>query len=127
MSTPVKRRGPEMVTFAVSALLLAVVVGLLVWLAFQTDSPAAPAAGRPGPVREAQGQFYVPVEVTNHGDQAAAEVQVVAELTVGETTVTGDQVIDFLGGGESQQLTFAFADDPASGELTVLVTGFSDP
>ncbi len=127
MSTPVKRKGPEMVTFAVSALLLTIVVGLLVWLAFQTDSPASPTAGRPGPVREAQGQYYVPVEVTNHGDQAAAEVQVVAELTVGDRTVTGDQVIDFLGGGEAQLLTFAFADDPATGELTVVVTGFSEP
>jgi uncharacterized protein (TIGR02588 family) len=110
-----------------SAAILGVVVGLLVILAFRAADPAAPAAGTPGPARQEGGQFLVPVEIVNHGDLAAAEVQVVAELTIGGTTTTGDQVVDFLGGGETQQMTFVFADDPADGELVITVTGYADP
>lgn len=121
------RTGPEWVTFGVSALILVVVLGLLVVPAFHTDDPAAPAADRPGPVRQVGGQFFVPVEIVNRGDQGAAQVQVVAELTIGGKTTSGDQVIDFLGGGETQELTFAFADDPAHGELLIAVAGFAKP
>ena len=57
----------------------------------------------------------------------AREVQVEAELTVGGSTTTGEQVIDFLGGDERRRLTFVFADDPADGELTVEVLSFANP
>jgi uncharacterized protein (TIGR02588 family) len=36
-------------------------------------------------------------------------------------------VVDFLGGGESQKLTFVFSDDPADGELVISVTGYAEP
>jgi uncharacterized protein (TIGR02588 family) len=121
------RTRPEWVTFGASALILVIVVGLLVAHAFRTDDPAAPAADRPGSVRQVGGQFFVPVEIVNHGDLAAAEVQVVAELTIDGATSSGDQVIDFLGGGESQELTFVFAADPADGELVISVTGYAEP
>ena len=107
--------------------MLAVVVAVLVVLAFGSAAPATPTAGTPGRARQVGGNFLVPVEIVNHGDLAAAEVQVVAELTVDGTTTSGDQVVDFLGGGESQQLTFVFADDPAGGELVITVTGYADP
>ncbi len=121
------RTGPEWVTFGVSALILLVVVGLMVVHAFQTDDPAAPAADRPGSVRQVGEQFFVPVEIVNRGDLGAAQVQVMAELTIDGNTTGGDQVIDFLGGGEIQELTFAFADDPADGELVITVVGFAKP
>jgi hypothetical protein len=53
--------------------------------------------------------------------------KVVAELTIDGATSSGDQVVDFLGGGESQELTFVFADDPADGELVINVTGYAKP
>ena len=121
------RTRPEWVTFGVSAMILAVVVGLLVVRAFHTDAAAAPIADRPGPVKEISGQYFVPVEIVNRGDLAAAQVQVVAELTIGGNTISSDQVVDFLGGGETQGLTFIFADDPADGDLTITVAGFAEP
>ena len=123
----VARSRPEWIIFGVSAAILAVVVGVLVVLAFRTADPANPAADAPLPTEEVDGQFRVPVDIVNHGDLAAAEVQVVAELTIGDTTTTGDQVVDFLGGGESQRLTFVFADNPADGELVITVTGYAEP
>ena len=108
-------------------MILALVVGVLVTLAFRTADPANPTADAPGPVVQVGEQFRVPVDVVNHGDLAAAEVQVMAELTIDGETTSGDQVIDFLGGGERQAITFVFADDPASGDLVVSVTGFAEP
>lgn len=121
------RTRPEWITFGVSALILMVVVGLLVGRAFHTEATAAPVADRPGAPRQVGDQFFVPVEIVNRGDLGAAEVQVVAELTIDGNTTSGDQVIDFLGGGETQELTFVFADDPAEGELVIEVVGFAEP
>lgn len=122
-----KRSGPEWVTFGVAAGVLLLVVAALVGLAFRTSDPAAPAAKEPGPVRKVDGRYFVPVDIVNNGDEAAAEVQVSAELVVDGVTTTGGQVIDFLGGGEMQSLTFAFGDDPAGGKLTIDVTAFAAP
>ena len=121
------RSGPEWIILGASASILAVVVGVLVVLAFRTAAPASPAADTPGPARQVGEQFLVPINIVNHGDLAAAEVQVVAELTIDGATSSGDQVVDFLGGGESQELTFVFADDPADGELVISVTGYAEP
>ena len=121
------RNGPEWVILGVSASILAAVVIVLLVLAFRTAEPARPEADPPGSIRQVGGQFLVPVDIVNHGDLAAAEVQVVAELTIDGDTTAGDQVIDFLGGGERQQLTFVFADDPADGELVIAVTGYAEP
>jgi uncharacterized protein (TIGR02588 family) len=121
------RSGPEWIILGASASILAVVVGALVVLAFRTAEPARPAADPPGPARQVGEQFLVPIGIVNHGDLGAAEVQVVAELTIDGATSSGDQVVDFLGGGERQELTFVFAADPAEGELVISVTGYADP
>lgn len=121
------RRNPEWVTFGISVVILGVVVvGLLAQIAAGDDPPQPTVeAGVPRP--QADGSFHVPVELRNSGDQAAAQVQVVAELVVRGTTTTGDQTVDFLGAGEAETLVFAFADDPADGQLRVAVSGFLVP
>ena len=108
-------------------MILVFVVGLLVVSAFHSDVAAAPVADRPGSVRQVGDQFFVPVEIVNRGDLGAAQVQVVAELTIDGNITSSDQVIDFLGGGETQELTFVFAANPADGELVVTVVGFAEP
>ncbi len=118
---------PEWVTFGVSAVVLTAVVTTLTVLAIRDDDPAAPTVGRIAEANEVDGQFLVPVEVVNRGDEAAASVQVTAELVIGSEVTTGDLSIDFLGGSETQELVFVFGDDPSEGELTVEVVGFSRP
>jgi uncharacterized protein (TIGR02588 family) len=44
----------------------------------------------------------------------------------GEST-EGDQSIDFLAGGETEDLVFVFDDAPSDGELTVAVSGYGVP
>lgn len=121
------RRDPEWVTFGISVLILGGVVAGLVSQIAAGDDPPQPTV-RTGAARpQLDGSFHVPVELRNAGDEAAAQVQVVAELVVDDTTSTADQTVDFLGAGESESLVFVFADDPAGGELRVGVTGFLTP
>jgi len=121
------RTTAEWATFAVSLVVLAIFIGLVTRELLAGDDPPAPVATQSGPAREEDGTFFVPVEVVNHGDRTAAEVQVSAELTVDGSTTAGDQVLNFLGGGESRELSFAFQIDPAAGELVVRVTGYTEP
>jgi uncharacterized protein (TIGR02588 family) len=78
-------------------------------------------------VREVGDLFHVEVSVHNDGESTAAQVQVTADLTVGGRTLTGEQVIDFLSGGEEKQVVFIFDQDPASGDLRTTVTGYAVP
>jgi uncharacterized protein (TIGR02588 family) len=121
------RTAAEWVTFATACLVLAAIVALVASEMAGPDEPPAPVASSTGEVREVGGRFFVPVEVVNTGDATAANVQVTAELTVGSATSSGDQTIDFLGGDERVEVVFAFDDDPAGGELSVRVSGYSVP
>ena len=121
------RNSVEWVTFGVAAAIVTAVAALMVVQSFGSDDPPAPVAEQAGAAHATAGVWYVPVDVTNTGDETASEVQVIAELTVDGETTTGDQVIDFLGGDEVTHLTFTFDDDPSDGELVVRVTGFAEP
>ncbi len=117
----------EWAVFAVSALAILGVLGILV---------AEWAIGPSGPptfetditeVRRAEGRFHVAVKVKNVGSQAAAEVRVRAELTLGAEVVEAEETIDFLAPGETTSVTFVFARDPNEGQLSVAVDAFREP
>ncbi|CAN5362903.1 MAG: TIGR02588 family protein [Acidimicrobiia bacterium] len=127
MTASRSRTGAEWVTFFVACLVLLGVVGLIAGQIIGDQEPAAPNASVNGEVEARGPRFHVPVLVVNDGDTTAADVQVVAELTIGDETVTADQTIDFLAGGASDDLVFVFEDDPADGDLVVRVGGFSLP
>ena len=121
------RTPAEWVTFAVSMLILAFVLGAIAVQIPGSDEPPAPSARVDGEPRQVRGRWFVPVEVVNDGDLTAENVQVTAELLIGDETFEADQTLDFLAGGETQHLEFVFDDDPESGELTVEVAGYRDP
>ena len=133
MSARLPRSRPEWVTFLVSCTVLAVIVVLIASQAAGTLQPAAPTAERSGEVRRVEGRFVVPVRVNNLGDEAAQNVQVIAELRVGDVVETGDQSIDFLSGGDAVTLYFLFDNDPdaptrvGQPELRIEVSGFTEP
>ena len=126
MTTSNGRTVAEWVTFGVSSAILAVVVALIAIQLTNSDDPAAPVATVDS-VRSLDGRHYVDVVVTNQGDDPASNVQVNASLVIDSSTTEGDQTIDFLAADEEVRLTFVFDDDPALGELTIAVTGFTDP
>lgn len=122
-----RRSTAEWVTFGAATAVVALVIGLILAQIPGNDDPAAPTARTAGPAERRADVFVVPVEVTNQGDAAAENVQVAAELQLGEETFEADQVVDFLAAGETEELQFVFEDDPEDGELMVRVTGFSRP
>lgn len=117
----------EWTTFLVSCLVVVVLVGMMVIQLFEPFEQPAPVARQVGAVRMESGRYFVAVDVTNHGDRTASDVQVSAELTVDGVATTGDQVIDFLAGDEVEHITFSFDDDPEDGEFTVRVASYSEP
>lgn len=119
------RSGAEWVTFAVaSAILLAVVAAIASLWASGPPEPASFVV-RTLPARQAEGGYYVRATVENRGDETAEGVQVVAELTMSGTVAEeGEQAIDFVSGGESEEVEFVFTEDPAEGEVEVTVRSY---
>lgn len=115
-------------TFAVAALIVITLVGLVIF-SWVTQSKQPPILSiRSETVREAQGQFYVPYSVTNDGGETAESVQVIGELKInGEVAEAGEQQIDFLSGGETEEGAFVFRQDPRRGDLSLRVASYSLP
>jgi uncharacterized protein (TIGR02588 family) len=78
-------------------------------------------------VEKTDDRFLVSVEVHNRGDAAAAEVQVAAESQDAGGSFATEQTIDFLGGGETQQLTFVVPAATGTSDLRIAVTSFAKP
>ena len=121
------RTAAEWVTFAVAVVLVLGVIALVVSEIPGGKAPPSPAV-EVGGVGERDGRFVVPVRVENRGERTAADVRVDATLTVdGEDVEEADLLVDFLSGGEKEDLEFVFDEDPDEGTLDVRVTGYRLP
>jgi uncharacterized protein (TIGR02588 family) len=123
------RSPAEWTTFSIALLILVAVIGLVVyeWLT-QKNQPPVLSVTRQGEMRQAPGQFYVPFSVTNTGGETAESVQVIAELSInGKVEEDGEQQIDFLASGETEEGAFVFSRDPRQGQLVVRVASYKLP
>lgn len=130
-SNPHKRQGikAEQITFAIACLILGAIISLVL-LAWATEGDAPPVLSvqtQLGEVRSAEGQFYVPYQVTNTGGKTAESVQIVGELQINGMTESGDQTIDFLSRDEVEEGEFLFSRDPRQGELSIRVASYKLP
>ena len=124
-----KRSPAEWTTFSIALLILATIVGLVLykWLT-QKNQPPVLSISSSSEVREAPGQYYVPFSVKNTGGETAESVQVIAELRInGDVEESGEQLIDFLASGEMEEGAFVFSRDPRKGELVVRVASYKLP
>jgi uncharacterized protein (TIGR02588 family) len=124
-----KRTLAEWVTFAIACSILSILLGLVLynWLTKKHEPPII-SVTRNTPIRETKGQFYVPFTVTNTGGETAESVQIIAELRVnGEVLESGDQQIDFLSSGETQEGAFIFSRNPSQGQLIVRSSSYKLP
>ncbi len=118
----------EQVTFGIALSILALIVGLVVYVWLFTPQGEPVLQIRQGTIREEQGQFYVPFVVENTGGNTAETVQVVGELSIaGQVVEEGEQQIDFLSGGETTEGAFIFRHNPEEGELTLRVASYKQP
>src|SRR5688572_21118850 len=129
MGEPRRRRGAaERVVVAIAGAVLLAVAGAIGWLWVQPRDPAQLSVGPPELLREVDGRRYVSAVVRNDGDETAEAVQVVAELNVGgEVVADGEQVVDFLSGGETQEVVFVFDTTAPDAEILVRVASYTVP
>lgn len=119
----------EWVTFSVASLILAIIVSLVgyTWLN-EKNQPPILSVTKKQTIREVDGQFYVPFEVVNSGGDTAESVQIMAELLInGKVTETGEQQIDFLSSGETEEGAFIFSQNPRQGQLNLRVGSYKLP
>jgi uncharacterized protein (TIGR02588 family) len=118
----------EWITFAIASLIVAVLVGLVVfsWL-IQAEQPPVIVIQPSSDIRVESGQFYVPFTVTNTGGATAEAVQVIGELRLDDRLETGEQQIDFLSKGEQEEGAFVFSRDPRQGDLRLRVASYKLP
>lgn len=119
----------ERVTFAIALLIVLTLVGLVLW-AWATESKAPPliAIQQSQEIRQEQQQFYVPFEITNSGGGTAESVQVIGELLEnGQVVEDGEQQIDFLSSGETEEGAFIFNRDPRRSTLRIRVSSYKLP
>jgi uncharacterized protein (TIGR02588 family) len=125
-----KRSPAEKITLAVASLILLTVVGLVikVWLDPRSQLPPIITVSQTESIRTDKGQFYVHFEVVNVGGGTAESVQIIAELEIdGEVVESGEQQIDFLSGGETEEGAFIFSQDPQKGELSLRPASYKLP
>jgi uncharacterized protein (TIGR02588 family) len=128
----VKQKSPrstaEWTTFSIALLILATLIGLVIykWVS-QKDQPPLLAVTPKTEIRQAPGQFYVPFSITNTGGATAESVQVIAELSINGEVESGEQQIDFLASGEKQEGAFVFSRDPRQGKMIIRVASYKLP
>lgn len=124
-----KRTIAEWITFGAATCILSGIVGLVLYTGF-TDKQQAPilSVQTKEAIRQANGKYQVPFEITNDGDQTAESVQILAELKVNNgVEQTGEQQIDFLSSKEKEEGAFIFDTDPNKGELKIRVASYKLP
>lgn len=123
------RSGPEWSVFAAASLVLLLVTGIIVaqWVA-GSDGPAVIDVTVRQVTQVSDRSWQVDAVATNIGDETAAQVEVVGELTRPDgTSERSTQTVDFLSPDEQANLVFVFSTDPAAGQLEVRPASFSVP
>lgn len=124
-----KRTIAEWITFGAATCILSGIVGLVLYTGL-TDKQQAPmlSVQTKEAIRQANGKYQVPFEITNDGDKTAESVQILAELKVNNgVEQTGEQQIDFLSSQEKEEGAFIFDADPNKGELKIRVASYKLP
>ena len=130
-----ERRGrtlPERITLGVSVAVLCVLLAGLVALQVHQGS-AAPPAIRVEPdfarLRSDHGQWYLPVEVTNTGDEPTDLVRATLQLDAepGELPAESELEFTFVAGGETVAGVAIFDDRPTPETLTAGASAYTEP
>jgi len=128
MSPTRRRLTPERMTFAVAVAVLLALGGAIVVLWVQPREAPNVTVEVVGDVRLVDGQSYVTGEVRNTGDETAEAVQVIGELTAdGQVVAAGEQFIDFLSGGEAEEVVFIFDSAAPDAESRLRVASYKVP
>ena len=111
----------EWVSLGMSLLLLACVVGVILWLwASEPEGPPRFAVER-GAARQEAGLFHLPVAVTNVGGLAAGQVRIEGRLAgAGPEQERPATTIEFLPVRAREEVVLVFRGDPAGAAVEVV-------
>lgn len=116
-----QRSKAEWISLLISVAILLALVGGLVYemLAHNSRPPSIQVQPLMEEVRHEGDSYYLSVDVSNMGDKTAESVEVMLSLDSGEGEPETMQFqIQFLDGGETDNQTVIFRNDPSQGELT---------
>ena len=124
-----RRSFPEKLSFSVAIATLAILISCIIY-AWRTQSNKPPilSVSFDQKSRHVQGQYYVPFQVINEGEQVVESVRIIGKLTIGETIEqVGEQEIDFLSRDEKMSGAFIFTHSPQTGNLEIRVSSYKLP
>ena len=124
------RTRAELVTLAISLLVLLALVGGIVWLDLRGgDDPARITTDLQfTDAYEHDGDWYLPVTITNEGDRAADVLQVdIVRPIEGEQPETSTLEYAFVAGGEQVAGTAVFDEEPTPDTIEVDVLTITEP
>ena len=125
--TGVRKNWIEWLVFALSAVLVAGILGFLAHAAFEAEDSSARIEVFLGEPRSQRDGYAVPVIVRNAGGRPAAGVRVeVVLITGGESEHAGFD-LDYSPAGSSRHGEVVFRRDPRNGILRARVPGFELP
>lgn len=116
-----ERTTAEWVSLLISVAIVLVLVGGLVYQIFArgNEPPTIEVVPLMEEVRQEGESYYLPLDITNNGDKTAENIEVMLSLDTGEGDPETMQFqVQFLDGGETENQTVIFQNDPSEGELT---------
>lgn len=118
----------EWVTLIVSVSVLAAMFAIVTYLyvAGDGDPVMIRTEAELNQIRVSDDAFHVPVTVVNDGDETAGNVQIQAELKIGDENETSEFSIMILAANDRETGIVAFSRDPRDGELTVRVASYTE-
>lgn len=125
-----QRSLPERLSFGIAILIVGLLILLIIyqWKMVENQPPIL-SITVDQEIRHYGTQYYVPFTVSNTGGETAKSVQVLGKLQIEDINIQeeGEQLIDFLSGGEKASGAFVFTHHPKLGKLTIRVASYKLP
>lgn len=114
------RTPAEWVALSISLLLLASVVGVILWLWVREPTGPPQFKVERGTARSEAGLYHLPVAVTNVGGSAAGQVRVEGRLSVGGQDERPVTIIEFLPVRAREEIVLIFRTEPSGASVEVV-------
>lgn len=127
MNKKINKNWLEWTVFGISAALIALVIGFLIFESATIGHALPDIEVHTGTPEARTGYFAVPLEVTNKGDQTAEGVHIEVVLRSAGKEDRADLEIAFLPRRGSREAWVTFKTDPRQGTLETRVLGYEKP
>lgn len=118
----------EWVTGILSVLLVSVLLGWIAWDIYRYEDDVADFELSVISVQRSSNSFRVNFDIHNTTQSTAAKVHVVGQLqSASGEAETADVTFDYVASESHDNGTLFFSRDPAEGNLTLNVVGFTEP